>query len=73
MVEQRPFKPLVGGSSPPAPTTSFPVYRGFNSAMKKHKAMPAPIQYLRLIFMSIQIMRAAWQNYGKRQGVCFHV
>ena len=23
MVEQRPFKPLVGGSSPPAPTT-FP-------------------------------------------------
>ena len=24
MVEQRPFKPLVGGSSPPAPTTIFP-------------------------------------------------
>ena len=24
MVEQRPFKPLVGGSSPPAPTTVFP-------------------------------------------------
>ena len=23
MVEQRPFKPLVGGSSPPAPTTVF--------------------------------------------------
>ncbi len=23
MVEQRPFKPLVGGSSPPAPTTFF--------------------------------------------------
>ena len=29
MVEQRPFKPLVGGSSPPAPTKNFLGIRTF--------------------------------------------
>ena len=30
MVEQRPFKPLVGGSSPPAPTNNFTKYSHFS-------------------------------------------
>ena len=38
MVEQRPFKPLVGGSSPPAPTT---VFRGF---IPQHSAILAVAQ-----------------------------
>ena len=29
MVEQRPFKPLVGGSSPPAPTKNLRIIRTF--------------------------------------------
>ena len=35
MVEQRPFKPLVGGSSPPAPTTLFPEENASFSTLKK--------------------------------------
>ena len=37
MVEQRPFKPLVGGSSPPAPTTFFPQENAFFRHAKKPK------------------------------------
>ena len=37
MVEQRPFKPLVGGSSPPAPTTFFPQENAFFCHAKKPK------------------------------------
>ena len=32
MVEQRPFKPLVGGSSPPAPTKNFKKYLHFSKS-----------------------------------------
>ena len=37
MVEQRPFKPLVGGSSPPAPTTFFPQENAFFRHAKNQK------------------------------------
>ena len=40
MVEQRPFKPLVGGSSPPAPTTFFPWENAFFLRAKKPKYSP---------------------------------
>ena len=40
MVEQRPFKPLVGGSSPPAPTTFFPSENAFFLRAKKTKYSP---------------------------------
>ena len=46
MVEQRPFKPLVGGSSPPAPTTIFPRETYFFPYLKNQNLVFFCIVYL---------------------------